>query len=72
MAFEKEQSFKYSLMAALLSALIWIVFFAGLAGCHNPLRGPRYFIESKAGSLGDGIVPNVYAVAATSTRVKAG
>ncbi len=26
MAFEKEQSYKYSLMAALLSALIWIVF----------------------------------------------
>jgi len=46
--------------------------FAGLAGCHSPLPGPRYFIESKAGSLGDGIVPNDYAVAATSTRVKAG
>jgi len=46
--------------------------FPGLAGCRDPLRGPRDFIESKAGSLGDGIVPNDDAVAATSTRVKAG
>jgi hypothetical protein len=27
------------------------------------------FVESKAGSLGDGIVPNVYTVNATSTRL---
>ena len=47
-------------------------FFPGLAGCHNPLRDTRAFIESKAGNLGNGIVSNVYAVAATSTRAKAG
>ena len=45
--------------------------FAGLAGCRNPLRGPRDFIESKARSFRDGIGANDYAVAATSTRVKA-
>jgi hypothetical protein len=45
---------------------------SGLAGCRNPLRGPRDFIESEAGSFGDGIGANDYAVAATSTRVKAG
>ena len=46
--------------------------FPGLADCHCPLRGPSDFIEPKAGSLGDGIVPNDYAVAATSAQAKAG
>ena len=46
--------------------------YPGLAGGRDPLRGPRYFIESKAGGLEDGRVANVYTVAATSTRAKAG
>ena len=59
-------------MAALLSALIWIVFLPVWLVVVILYDGPHDFIESKAGSLGDGIVPNVHAVAATSTRVKAG
>jgi len=58
MAFKKEQSYKCSRMAALLSALILDCLFPGLAGGRDPLRGPSCFIESKAGSLEDGIVPN--------------
>ena len=46
--------------------------FAGLAGCHYPLHGPHDLIEPKDGSLGDGVVPNDYAVAATSTQIKTG
>jgi hypothetical protein len=46
--------------------------FAGFAGCHDPIYSPRNFIEPKTGSLGDGFVANDDAVAATSTRVKAG
>jgi hypothetical protein len=46
--------------------------FAGLAGCLDLLHGPHDFLESKIGGLGDGAVPNDYAVAATSTRTKAG
>src|SRR5689334_6881211 len=46
--------------------------FANFAGSRNPLRGPRDCIESKAGSFGDRTCPNEHALAATSTRLKAG
>ena len=67
----REQSHKCSLLAALLFGLIRLVF-SGLADGRNPLRGPRDFIESKAGRFGDGIVANECAVDAVSSRVKAG
>ena len=46
--------------------------FAGLGGCRNPLRGPHDLIEPKDGSVGDGVIANDDAVAATSTQIKTG